>query len=425
MVVSTSSTSSSSLSPRIWLTVLVCGLGYFVDIYDLILFSIVRQESLADIGVSAANMMKASETILQWQMGGMLIGGLLFGILADRRGRLSVLLGSILLYSIMNIANAFVSSVEMYALFRFLSGIGLAGELGVAITLVAEIMPKETRGYGTTIVASMGILGAVAAYFVHELFDWRAAFVAGGVLGMLLLVMRVRVHESGMFAKAEASTAQRGNFFMLFTPKRLLLYVGCIAIGLPIWYVVGILVTFSPEFTRESGSMASIVAGQAVMWCYVGLAAGDLVSGLISQWLGSRKRTVLLFLGLTAGLVWWYLHTPNRSETLTYLQTGLLGFGAGYWAVFVTTAAEQFGTNLRATVATTVPNFVRGALVPTLALYSMLHTGQVSGVEWVRLDQPLASAALLAGGVVFLLALVGWFLLHETFGKDLDYVELS
>lgn len=423
MVVSTQN--GSTLSPRIWLTVLVCGLGYFVDIYDLILFSIVRQESLADIGVSAANMMKASEMILQWQMGGMLVGGLLFGILADRRGRLSVLLGSILLYSIMNIANAFVSSVEMYALFRFLSGIGLAGELGVAITLVAEIMPKETRGYGTTIVASMGILGAVAAYFVHELFEWRAAFVAGGVLGLALLVMRVRIHESGMFTKAEASAVQRGNFFMLFTPKRLLLYAACIAIGLPVWYVVGVLVTFAPEFTKEAGSTASVVAGQAVMWCYVGLAAGDLVSGLISQWLRSRKRTVLLFLVLTMLMVWWYLHTPQRSATLTYLQTGLLGFSVGYWAVFVTTAAEQFGTNLRATVATTVPNFVRGALVPTLGLYSMLHTGSLSGIDWVRSNQPLASAALLVGAGVFLLALVGWFLLKETFGKDLDYVEVS
>lgn len=423
MVVSTQN--GSTLSPRIWLTVLVCGLGYFVDIYDLILFSIVRQESLADIGVSAANMMKASEMILQWQMGGMLVGGLLFGILADRRGRLSVLLGSILLYSIMNIANAFVSSVEMYALFRFLSGIGLAGELGVAITLVAEIMPKETRGYGTTIVASMGILGAVAAYFVHELFEWRAAFVAGGVLGLALLVMRVRIHESGMFTKVDASSVPRGNFFMVLQPKRLLLYAACIAIGLPVWYVVGVLVTFAPEFTKEAGSTASVVAGQAVMWCYVGLAAGDLVSGLISQWLRSRKRTVLLFLVLTMLMVWWYLHTPQRSATLTYLQTGLLGFSVGYWAVFVTTAAEQFGTNLRATVATTVPNFVRGALVPTLALYSMLHTGSLSGIDWVRSNQPLASAALVVGAGVFLLALVGWFLLKETFGKDLDYVELS
>ena len=409
-------------APHVWLTVLVCGMGYFVDIYDLILFSIVRQDSLLSIGVSEASMMRASELILQWQMGGMLIGGLLFGILADKRGRLSVLLGSILLYSIMNIANAFVSSVEMYAFFRFLSGIGLAGELGVAITLVAEIMPKETRGYGTTLVASMGILGAVAAYTVHELFDWRAAYVAGGVLGLALLVMRVRIHESGLFTKVDASTVQRGNFFMVLKPKRLLLYTACIAIGLPVWYVVGVLVTFAPEFTKEAGSTATVVAGQAVMWCYVGLAAGDLVSGLISQWLRSRKRTVLVFLVLTMLMVWWYLHTPQRSETLTYLQTGLLGFSVGYWAVFVTTAAEQFGTNLRATVATTVPNFVRGALVPILAIYSMLHSGHAATSMQ---QQPLANAALVVGVGVFIVAFIGWFLLHETFGKDLDYVELS
>ncbi len=404
-------------SSRIWLTVLVCGLGYFVDIYDLILFSIVRIESLKSIGVDAASMQNASEFIINSQMVGMLLGGLLFGMLADKKGRLSVMLGSILMYSIMNIANAFVTSVPMYAMFRFLSGIGLAGELGVAVTLVAEIMPKQTRGYGTTVVASMGILGAVAAYFVHHFYDWKAAFVAGGLMGLGLLVMRVRIRESGLFHKTRTEGVVRGNFLMVFRKDRISAYLASVAIGLPIWYVIGILVTFSPEFTKEGGGMEAIEAGQSVMWTYVGLAAGDLASGLISQWLKSRRRTIMFFLLMTVCTVAWYLFTPARSAALTYLQCGLLGFSAGYWAVFVTTAAEQFGTNMRATVATTVPNVVRGALVPALILFKTLR--QHPSFQ----GAPLVESAVVVGIGVLALAFTGWFFLKETFGKDLDFVE--
>lgn len=407
----------SAFTPQVWLTIIVCGLGYFVDIYDLILFSIVRVDSLKAIGVTAAQMQDASELILNAQMVGMLIGGLVFGTLADKRGRLSVLLASILLYSLMNIANAFVANVPMYAVFRFLSGIGLAGELGVAITLVAEIMPKHARGYGTTVVASMGILGAVAAYAVHELFNWQAAFVIGGILGLALLVTRVRVAESGMFHDTASKNVQRGNVFMLLRERRFAPYLSSVAIGVPIWYVIGILITFSPEFTSASGSTEVVVAGQGVMWAYVGLAAGDLVSGLVSQWLRSRRRAILLFLLMTSACVAWYLFTPNKSAALTYVMCGMLGFCVGYWAVFVTTAAEQFGTNLRATVATTVPNVVRGSLVPAVLLFRALrhqYEGDVFGLQ---------TSALIVGAVVMALAFLGWYYLSETYGKDLDYVE--
>ncbi|MBK7033353.1 MAG: MFS transporter [Ignavibacteria bacterium] len=409
----------TDISSRIWLTVLVCGLGYFVDIYDLILFSIVRPESLRAIGVLPTQMQDASEIILNAQMVGMLIGGLLFGALADKRGRLSVLLASILMYSVMNIANAFVSSVPMYAMFRFLSGIGLAGELGVAITLVSEVMPKHSRGYGTTIVASMGILGAVGAYVVHQLSDWRVAFIIGGVMGLCLLVMRVRVRESGMFNKIEDAPVARGNVFMIFTRQRIGTYLSSVAIGVPIWYVIGILVTFAPEFTKEGGGSTEILAGQAVMWAYVGLAAGDLVSGLISQFLKSRRRTILLFLVLTSAAIAWYLFTPAKSAALTYLQTGVLGFAVGYWAVFVTTAAEQFGTNLRATVATTIPNVVRGGLIPALLVFAALRKSDAVLFS----GQPLVSSAVIVGGVTMLIAFIGLVFLKETYGKELDYLE--
>lgn len=408
----------SPLSPRVWFTVLVCALGYFVDVYDLILFSIVKNTSLTDIGVSAANMQDASELILSAQMVGMLVGGLIFGVLADKRGRLNILLTSILLYSLMNIANAFVTSVPMYAFFRFFSGVGLAGELGVAITLVAEIMPRESRGYGTTIVATVGILGAVAAYLVHELFNWQTAFVIGGLMGLALLAARVKVFESGMFKSAAEKTVTKGNVLMLLTKQRIGRYLSCVAIGLPVWYVIGILVTFSAGFTAESGSTAVVVDGQSVMWAYVGLAFGDLLSGLLSQLLRSRRRTILLFLLITMAASAWYLLTPEKSATMTYLQCGLLGFGVGYWAVFVTTAAEQFGTNLRATVATTVPNIVRGSLFPALALFAFLRKYFAD-----TNTTPQVSSAIIVGCITLLLAFVGWFFLKETYGKDLDYVE--
>lgn len=411
--------STSKADTRIWFTVLVCGLGYFVDIYDLILYAIVRPESLTAIGVPATGMQDASEIILYAQMVGMLIGGLLFGVMADKRGRLSVLLGSILMYSIMNIATAFVSSVPMYAIFRFLSGIGLAGELGVAITLVSEVMPKHTRGYGTTVVASLGILGAVGAYAVHSLFDWRVAYIIGGILGLCLLVMRVRVRESGMFHRLADAPVVRGNVMMIFTRKRLGTYLSNVSIGVPVWFVIGILVTFAPEFTREGGGSTTVVAGQAVMWGYVGLAAGDLMSGLISQFLKSRRRTILVFLILTTAAVAWYLFTPAKSAELTYIQTGVLGFSVGYWAVFVTTAAEQFGTNLRATVATTIPNVVRGGLLPALYLFSSLRKSEFILIP----GQPLVSSAIIVGAVSMAIAFIGLSFLKETYGKDLDYIE--
>jgi MFS transporter, putative metabolite:H+ symporter len=401
-----------------WITVLVCGLGYFVDIYDLILFSIVRVDALVGIGVATTDIADASKVVLDAQMTGMLIGGLLFGVLADKKGRMHVMMASILLYSVMNIVNAFATSVPMFALCRFISGIGLAGELGVAITLVAEVMPIEKRGYGTTAVASLGITGAIVAYLVHELFNWQVTFIIGGVLGLALLFLRVGVHDSPMFNHADHANHSKGDVRMLFHKRRIGRYASSIAIGLPIWFVIGILVTFAKEFMAASGADASTLdGGKAVMLCYVGLALGDVTSGIVSQVVRSRRKAVLLYLLCTTLTIAWYVFHPTKSATTVYLQCLALGVCVGYWAVFVTIAAEQFGTNLRSTVATSVPNMVRGSLVPMLALFTWLRKDFFLGTQqWLH-------AAAVVGGLAIVLAFVGFFTLKETYGSNLHFVE--
>ena len=391
----------------------VAALGYFVDIYDLILFSIVRVASLRSLGVADGELLRTGVFLLNMQMGGMLTGGILWGVLGDKRGRLSVLFGSIFLYSVANIANGMIDSVGAYAALRFIAGVGLAGELGAGVTLVAEVMPKEIRGYGTTIIATVGILGAVVASLVGDTFDWRVAYYVGGGMGLALLVLRVGVVESGMFEQVRRDAVSRGDFLMLFRDmRRAIRYISVIAIAVPIWYVVGILVTFSPELGRAMGMAMPPTASRAVMFCYIGLALGDLCSGVLSQLFRSRKKIVGTFLILTGILIAVYFLVGHRSLNVFYVTCVALGFAAGYWAVFVTMAAEQFGTNIRATVATTAPNFVRGAVVP---LTSAFQAG--SGLLGVQGSAIAVAAVTLA---VALIALRG---LEETYGKELRFVE--
>jgi MFS family permease len=400
----------------ITVTVLVAALGYFVDIYDLLLFTIVRVQSLRDLGVSASASLDQGLELLSIQMVGLLVGGLAWGVLGDKKGRLSVLFGSILLYSLANLANAFVHSVEAYRWLRFIAGVGLAGELGAAVTLVSEMMPARSRGYGTAVVAGVGLLGAVAAALVARNFAWRHAYLIGAGLGFALLVLRVRMFESGMFDRVQASDAPRGDVTMLFSPPaRFVKYLRCILIGIPIWYVVGILVGAAPEFARafHSPDAATITTGDAVLFTYVGLAVGDLSSGSLSQWIGSRRKVVAGFLAVTAAAVAVYLTQAEPSKTGFYAVCGAMGFGIGYWAVFVTVGAEQFGTNLRATVATSVPNFVRGSVPLLTASFKYLRAHGMNIV---------GSAAVL-GLACMVIALASLWGLDETHGKELDYTE--
>ncbi len=402
----------SNLKQLLSIPVIVAALGYFVDIYDLLLFSVVRIPSLRSMGVSEDQMLSQGEFLIRVQMAGLLIGGIIWGIMGDKRGRLSVLFGSILLYSLANIANGFAETVNQYALLRFIAGIGLAGELGAGITLVSESLPTRLRGYGTTLVATVGLMGAVLANYISKIFDWQIAYFIGGGLGLILLVARVSVFESGIFLKVKEQGVQRGNFFQLFTQKeRLVKFIGCILIGLPIWYVIGILITFSPEFAKAM-NVTGVVAGDAVMFSYIGLAAGDMISGITSQIIRSRKKTVFIFILLTLLFVVAFLYLPIQNATTFYVGCFLLGFGVGYWALFVTIAAEQFGTNLRSTVATTVPNFIRGTVIPLTFAF-----------KYFRESLGVLGGAMLVGIITIVIAFWALRLIDETFGRDLNFVE--
>jgi MFS transporter, putative metabolite:H+ symporter len=393
--------------------VIVAALGYFVDIYDLLLFGIVRVASLRSLGIPDQDMLSTGEFLMRSQMSGLLIGGIIWGILGDKRGRLSVLFGSILLYSTANIFNGFVTSVNQYALLRFIAGVGLAGELGAGITLVSEVLPTRLRGYGTTLVASIGLMGAVMANIVADLFHWQTSYIIGGGLGLLLLLLRVSVFESKVFEKIKSETVQRGNFFQLFNNrKRFKKFLGNILIGLPIWFVIGILITFSPEFALALGIENPVMAGDAIMYGYIGLSVGDIISGFISQRLQSRKKVVLLYIIMTACSMVLFLFAPIKTVQSFYIVCGLLGFSIGYWALFVTIAAEQFGTNLRATVATTVPNFIRWTVVPLTLLF-----------QYVRGEVGIINGALIVGAMTIIIALFALRTLEETFFKDMNFVE--
>jgi MFS family permease len=349
--------------------------------------------------------------------------------MGDKRGRLSVLFGSILLYSLANIANGFVATVEQYAALRFIAGIGLAGELGAGITLVSEILPARIRGYATTIIASVGITGAILANFVARVFDWQVAYFIGGGLGLLLLLARISVFESGMFLKLKKSSVARGNFFQLFrTKKTFVRYMGCILIGLPIWYVAGILVTFAPEFGKAIAVTGTVLAGDAVMYCYMGLAIGDFSSGFISQKIGSRKKVVAAYIFLTLATVVFFLFMPVKTASFFYFVCFLLGVAIGYWALFVTIAAEQFGTNLRSTVATTVPNFIRGTVVPLTFLFQLLRdsiSGQYAAERGAAEAQNLGIiyGALIVGVFTIVVAFIALRAIDETYGRELNFEE--
>lgn len=399
---------------NVTLIIIVASLGYFVDIYDLILFSIVRVTSLTELGVASNKLLDVGVNILNSQMIGMLLGGILWGILGDKKGRLSVLFGSIILYSLANIANGFATTVTQYTVIRFIAGVGLAGELGAGITLVTETMSKEKRGYGTMIVAGIGLFGAVAAALIGGHFSWQTCYFIGGGMGLALLLLRISLAESGMFKEMKESAFQRGNMLMLFTNKaRFKKYIYCILIGLPLWFVVGVLITFCKEFGIALNATGTLSAAEGIMYCYIGIALGDIVAGFLAQILKSRKKVMLIFLLLSAVAIMVYLYSQGLSQSSFIWLSLFLGFASGYWATFVTIASEQFGTNLRSTVTTTVPNFIRGSLVAITFSFQFLkgHVG-------------ILQSAMIVGFICIAISLFALSQLKETFNRDLDFVEV-
>ena len=403
------------------IAVIVAALGYFVDIYDLLLFTIVREPSLADLGVDLSNRLAvigASTKVINWQMWGLLIGGIIWGVLGDKKGRLSVLFGSIILYSIANFFTGFVQTVDQYSYARFAAGIGLAGELGAGITLVSELLPKTKRGIGTSLVAGIGLFGAVAAYFTFKFTnnDWRLCYKIGAGMGVLLLFLRIKVAESGMFNQIKKEGVSRGNLLLFFNNgKRFKKYILAILIGLPTWFVIGILVNLSNRFATEFYGKNEIESGRAIMYAYMAIAIGDILIGFVSQYFKSRKKALYLFyfFAIVSGI---YFFSGNiQNDANMYLACAALGFSTGFWAIFVTMGAEQFGTNLRATAATTIPNFVRGSL----PLINLLFVGLFQqNIGW-----SFVKSAMVTGIIVMAITLVAAYFTEETFHKDLNYTE--
>ena len=397
--------------------VIIAALGYFVDIYDLLLFGIVRIPSLESMGLNAD---KVGTMILNYQMIGLVLGGIIWGVYGDKKGRLSVLFGSIIVYSLANIACGFLPQMNfadkgtIYAVLRFIAGIGLAGELGAGITLVSETLPKELRAIGTSIVAGFGVLGAVVAEFTVELAgSWTKAYIIGGLLGIALLVLRISVAESGIFkAVKENKAIKRGNFFSFFSNKVLFMkYMRCVFMGIPIWYCMGILVFMANQFAPEMG-IASINPGKAIMWAYIATSISDFSSGWFSHVLKSRKKAILYMLLLTLVGVVMMLFSGKKTENMYYFYCFWIGFGSGFWAMLVTVAAEQFGTNLRSTATTSVPNMIRGS-VPIMLI----------GFDYLKQTRSVIISAAIVGAIAFAMGIYATLTISETHNREMDFVE--
>jgi len=395
------------------LAVIVSALGFFVDVYDLLLFGILRKPSLEALGLTKDEVLTQGEFIISIQMVGLLVGGVLWGILGDKKGRLKVLFGSILLYSIANILNGMVTTIPQYVILRFIAGVGLAGELGAGITLVSEILPKEKRGIAAAMIASFGILGAVTAFFLSQVFDWRTCYYIGGAMGLVLLVMRVSVYESSLYTGLKGKDVPQGDFIMFFNNReRFVRYMRCILIGLPAWYIIGVLVTFSDEFGKRFG-IPGIDPAKAILYLYLTIAFGDLSVGLLSQKLKSRKKALFIFYGITMVFtILFFLQEGGTAGTFYMICAGL-GYGTGFTVVYITMSAEQFGTNLRASAAISIPNMVRGALPLIIVVFKFTR----------ELFGSYITGAWVTGLVLFAIGLTAAYFLEETFGKDLDFVE--
>jgi putative MFS transporter len=408
--------STTATSKSIILAVIVASLGYCVDVFDVVLFSIYRVQSLTSMGLTPDQVLTSGVHVLNMQLAGMLIGGLIWGVLGDKIGRIQVLFGSILLYSVANIVNSFVHTVEMYSYCRFIAGIGLAGEAGAAVTLVSELMSKTRRGIGTAIVAAAGTSGALFASLAAEFLDWRTAFFVGGIMGLILLVMRISVCESSMFgALKNEKGITKGDIALLFSSRdRFTKYLSTTIAGIPLFFSYYTVIVYSPEVGKALGIDGSLSVARATMVTCIAMTTGDLISGFMSQRFKNRKIVLGSFIALAGISTAILLNLQGASAMMYYITCAMVGLGLGYWAIFLTTGAEQFGTNIRATVASTVPNIVRASpiIMSSIVLMMKDSIGYIASLQ-------------LVGTACFILSFLAIGRMKETYGVDLNYVELK
>jgi MFS transporter, putative metabolite:H+ symporter len=392
----------------------VAALGYFVDVYDLLIFGAERVESLQAVGVPKEDMKDVGILILNFQMAGLILGGFLFGILADKLGRLKVLFASILLYSVANIANAFVTTVPAFAGARFFAGIGLAGELGVALSWISESLERRQRTIATMIVSAIGLFGGIAAALVGSVCHWKTSYIIGGVMGLILLVLRISVKESKIFIKNQFKDIKRGDLIELFgSRKQLYKYLLCVFAGAPAVVFINLYITLTPEFALAFGITEPVSVSTAIMVYLMVFAVSDILCGFLSKLMQKRKGPLLIYACMQIFATAYFLLAPPDTAMGYYYRCAFLGFSIGYWGILITNSVEQFGTNIRATVATSTPNLIRGLTIPA----SLIFTNLIPAYGLVR-------SGAIVGFSLIVISIISILLLKDKFENNLNFTEV-
>lgn len=404
------------------LLILVASLGYFVDAYDLIIASVVRSSAIVELGlaqVGTPEHTKYAQLFEYVQSAGILLGGIIFGVYSDKKGRKKALYYSIAIYSIANILNGLLSASvpfvgTVYCILRFICGFALAAELSIGIVMISETMKAKHRGYGTMIVVSFGILGAVLAAVLFEFIGihWQTLYLIGGIAGVLLLIFRFSVKETNPFLDLENQESERGSWVMIFKNRRLLkILFNAILLGFPIYFFISIPIKFATDYGKELG--LTIKGTIPIIVFYIAMSVSDIIANYLCQLFENRKKVLYFYLGLcTISVFLLHFYPPTTPEQYFYLFSPLMGFASGYWALLITFTNEQIGTNIRSTYTTAVPNVVRSLFIPIQLLLTVLQPtfGTSTSVFYI-------------GVLAVILALLGLYSLKETWGKNLKFID--
>jgi MFS transporter, putative metabolite:H+ symporter len=383
------------------------GCGYFIDIFDLVLFSTLRISSFEELKITDPTYWTV--VFFNLQMTGILVGGIFWGKMADIKGRSWSFMGTILVFSIANIINGLTSSLTVYGICRFIAGFGLAGEMGSGIALICEKVPDEKRSLYLGFVSSLGCIGAVLSGWLGDIVYWRYLFIGSGFAGILLTLLRKNLLEPDLFRKTATLNIPRGQWKTLFqSPPDLIRFILLIFLGIPMWYIIGILWSFSTEMTSTIG-LNIFTSGQAILWGYVGVWMGDMLMPFVSQFLKSRIFTIqICLIMMLLGVIYLFQFQPHSllSFQLTHI---FLGFTIGYWAVYATLCGESFGTNIRALTSTSLPSLIRFSSIPMMIIY-----------QYGR-DENELNIALGMGLTVLCISMITTYFIKDTFQKDIDF----